>query len=197
VNTTSALMANGTHATRRKATREQTPPTQQTGYGGCPGARDTPGTGGRPMSRARTPSLRGGRCTTASHQSRSRSVAVLLDGTTRDPRCQSKICHVTWARGCRRIGQRPDQRHPTATPTQHGTEYLFARDPRHPEFHQLWALPAAPRATYPSHRGHERELWVRSRKKPANQPSLSAPGFAAKVDPTQTNHARRQLWARS
>lgn len=50
--------------------------------GGCLGARGTQPTGGRAMSRARTPSMQGGRCATASHQTRGHSVTVPRDGAT-------------------------------------------------------------------------------------------------------------------
>ena len=89
--TTNALKANGTTRegkTRRKS--EQHRP-DKWAYGEMSGARGTQRTGGRAMSCARTPSMQGGRRTTASHQSRSHSVTVPRDGATPRSPVPSKI----------------------------------------------------------------------------------------------------------
>ena len=89
--TTNALKANGT--TREGKTRQKSEQHRpgEWAYGEMSGARGTQRTGGRAMSCARTPSMQGGRRTTASHQSRSHSVTVPRDGATPRSPMPSKI----------------------------------------------------------------------------------------------------------
>ena len=138
--TTNALIANGTTRkgkTRRKSKHHRP---DKWAMGRCLGARGTQRTGGRAMSRARTPSMQGGRRTTASHQSRSHSVTVPRDGASPRSAVPSKIRHAS--RPLRFLDHHATARHHPARGRRRAMAWssLFASGTRHPSSHQLGCL---------------------------------------------------------
>ena len=100
-------------------------------------ARGTQRTGGRAMSCARTPSMQGGRRTTASHQSRTHSVTVPRDGASPRSAVPSKIRRASWPLRLRRSprdGSAPSVARP---PPSMAWSYLIASGTRHPSSDQL------------------------------------------------------------
>ena len=195
--TTNALKANGT--TREGKTRQKSEHHRPDKWamGRCLDARGTQRTGGRAMSRARTPSMQGGRCTTASHQSRSHSVTVPRDGASPRSAVPSKIRHAT--RPLTFLDHHATARHHPAR----GRRRAWRGAPsslRVPDTRSSTAgLPCVPRLglrTQVTVR-NQREPWARSRKKPANPPYPPAPDIATEFDLAQTTNVRSQLWARS
>ena len=189
--TTNALITNGT--TREGKTRRTSKhhrPKWATGR--CLGARGTHRTGGRTMSRARTPSMQGGRCTTASHQSRSHSVTVLRDGASPRSAVPSKIRHAS--RPLTFLDHHATARHHPARgrrPAWRGGPLRVGYPT--PELPPA-GVPCGPRLglrTQVTVR-YELEPWVRWRKKPAKPDSLPAPDFATEVYLAQTTHGRSQ-----
>ena len=175
--TTNALKANGT--TREGKTRQKSEQHRPDKWamGRCLDARGTQRTGGRAMSRARTPSMQGGRCTTASHQSRSHSVTVPRDGASPRSAVRSKIGHAS--RPLTFLDHHATARHHPARsrrPARRGaTSSLRVPDTRSPT---NWG-PCGPHLglrTQVTVR-NELEPWVRSRKKPAKPDNLPRAGL--------------------
>jgi hypothetical protein len=127
-------------------------PPDGVGYRRCRCARNPNDEGGRAMSRTRAPSMRGGRRTTASHQSRARRLPVTLASATPNPPYLRTIRPLALAAQQLGYSRRSQGHHVSQAASRRPPVVQLTRRALSRKLTTRRASPPTSRATYPSRR---------------------------------------------